>query len=178
MDSSGVRQKMQAGFDHFVVEIQKIRGSRANPHLIEDIKANVYNSMMPIKQLGTVAVVDPTLITVNCWDKTNAEAIKKAIEESDLGVTPSIDGSLIRVPLPPLTEERREELVKVVKNLAEETKISLRRARRDFLDELESAQSTEDDIERGEKEVQKLIDEYNAKIDEEAESKEKELLTV
>jgi len=178
MDLSGVKKPIQASFDHFTAEIQKIRGSRANPHLLVDLKANVYGSAMPIKQLGTVNVVDPTLITVHCWDKASAEPIKKAIEESDLGVTPSIDGNLIRVPLPPLTEERREELVKVVKKIAEEAKISIRRARRDFLDGLKAKNATEDDLERGEKEVQRLVDEFNEKIENEATEKEKELLTV
>ena len=122
MDLNRVNKKIDKTKQFFIKEIGKLRGSRANPSLIEDIKVNVYGSVMPIKQIGTVNVVDPTLITVQCWDKNNLDEIKKAIQESDLNVVPSIDGNLIRIPLPPITEERRKELFEAMQpfNVKEE----------------------------------------------------------
>lgn len=178
MKITEARTRMQKALDHFISEMSKVQGSRANPHLIEEISVSVYDSIMPIQQLGTVTVVDPTLITVSCWDKTNVEAIKKGIDSAELGLSTAIDGSVIRVVLPPLTEERRVELVKIIKNLSEETKVSLRRTRRDFLDSLEEAGVTEDEVSRGEKEVQTLIENFNKDIDNALETKEKELMTI
>jgi ribosome recycling factor len=163
---------------YYLNELVKLRGSRTNPQLIEDIKVNVYNSLMQIKQLGTVNVVDPTLITIQCWDINNVGIIKEALQNSDLGVTPSNEGSIIKISLPPLTEERREELVKVVKKFSEEVKISVRRIRRDFIDDLEKESKSEDDIDRGKKEIQKLVDEFNKFIHDEVEKKEKDLMTL
>ncbi|MDD3647834.1 MAG: ribosome recycling factor [Candidatus Dojkabacteria bacterium] len=176
MTIAEAKNKLHNTKDFFTKEVQKVRGGRANPQLIEDMTVSVYNSVMPIKQLGTVNVVDPTLITVQCWDKENADAICKVISESDLNVNPSVDGSLVRVPLPPLTEERRVELTKVVKKLLEEVKISIRNIRREFIDSLE--EENEDEKERGEKEIQKLVDEYNELVDKEYTKKEQELMTV
>ncbi|MBN2015963.1 ribosome recycling factor [Candidatus Dojkabacteria bacterium] len=178
MNISKARQKVQKTKDYFLGELAKIRGSRANPHLIEDILVEVYGSKLPIKQLGTVNVVDPTLITVQCWDQNNADAISKAVEKADLNVVPSVDGSIVRVPLPSLTEERREELVKIVKKIAEDTKISMRRIRRDFLDHLEEEGCSEDELERGKKDMQSLVEEFNDFVEDELEKKEKELMSI
>ncbi|MBU0975341.1 MAG: ribosome recycling factor [Patescibacteria group bacterium] len=178
MTIAEAKNKMQNTKDFFTKEIQKVRGGRANPQLIEDMTVSVYNSVLPIKQLGTVNVVDSTLITVQCWDKENADAVRKVIEESDLNVNPSVDGSLIRVPLPPLTEERREELTKIVKKLLEEVKISIRNIRREYIDSLEVGNFSEDEKERGEKDIQKLVDQYNSLVEEEFTRKEQELMTV
>ena len=178
MDTSKIKAKIGKTREFFNSEIVKLRGSRTNPHLIEDIKVRVYDSMMPIKQVGTVNVVDPTLITVQCWDKNNTEAVKSAIQESDLDLVPSIDGSIVRIALPPLTEERRAELVKIVKKLAEDAKVSVRMIRREFIDLLEKDGESEDEIERGRKEIQKIIDEFNDYIQHEVDKKEKELMTV
>lgn len=172
------QNKMEKAYDHFLDELAKIRGNRANPHLIEDINATAYGSKVPIKQLGTVSVVDPTLMTVSCWDKSVVEDVKKAIEDADIGVNPSVDGTVVRIPLPPLTEERREELVKLAKRISEEVRIQLRHIRREFLDSLEEDGVSEDEQERGERGVQKLIDEFNEKTNKEFENKEKELMTI
>lgn len=172
------KKRLEKTKKFFQSELIKIRGSRVNPKIIEDLKVDVYESKMPVIQLATVNVTDPTLITVSCWDKNNVDAVKKAIEESELNVSPSEDGNIIRVPIPPLTEERRAELVKVVKKLAEEVKVSVRHLRRDFLDSLEEASTSEDDLERGKKQIQSSIDEMNKFIDEEIEKKEKELMTI
>jgi len=178
MNIGNAKARMQKTRDYLQGELAKLRGSRTNPQLVEEIKVNVYGSQLPIKQLATVNVVDPTLITVQCWDKNNVEEIKKAISESELNVSPSVDGNIIRVPLPALTEERREELVKIVKDLVEDAKISIKRVRREFLDSLLESKNSEDELERGKKEIQKLVDEFNKAFDEEFERKQKELLTI
>jgi len=178
MDIRGARARMEKSRKFLQGEMLKIRGSRANPQLIEDICVRVYGSQLPIKQLATVTVVDPTLITVQCWDKNNSEEIRKAIEKSDLNVNPSIDGNIIRVPLPSLSEERREELVKMVKQLVEEAKVATRRIRREYIDSLEADGVSEDEMTRGKKEIQKLIDEFNNAIEEIFDNKQKELLTI
>lgn len=178
MDVSKAKSGLEKAKKHFKLEISKIRGSRANPGLLEDIKVDVYGSQMPIKQIGNVNVVDPTLLTVVCWDKQNAEPIRKAIEDSELNVTPSIDGTTIRVPLPPLTQERREELVKIVNKMAEDVKISARHTRREFLDLVEEANLSEDEVKRLEKQVQELIDEFNEYVESELEKKEEELMKI
>jgi ribosome recycling factor len=178
MNISEAKAKLQKTNDYFLSEIVKVRGSRANPQLIEDIKVDVYGSILPIKQLGTVNVVDSTLITVQCWDKNNVDAIKSAISDSDLNVVPSADGSLVRIPLPSLTEERREELVKVIKRIAEEAKVSARKIRRNFLDSLKDDSVSEDEVDRGKKEIQKEMKNFNTEIDKEFENKEQELMTI
>lgn len=178
MNIKDAQAKMESTMEYFEGELAKLRGSRTNPQLIEDIKVEVYGSSLPIKQLATVSVVDPTLIAVQCWDKNNVEEVKKAIADSDLNVNPSIDGNIVRVPLPALTKERREELVKVVKSLQEEAKISLRRTRREFIDSLEKESQSEDEQDRGKKEIQKLLDKCNEAIEEAFAKKEKELLTI
>lgn len=178
MSKNEIREKIEKTKRYFTSELVKIRGSRTNPHLIEDIKVKVYGSVMPIKQIGTVNVVDPTLITVQCWDKNNTDAVKSALQESDLDVAPSIDGSMVRIALPPLTEERRMELVKIVKKLAEDTKVSVRMIRREYMDLLVKDEGSEDEIERGKKEIQNIVNEFNEFIEQEIEKKEKELMTL
>lgn len=178
MTMKEAEKKLRKTKEYFSNELAKVRGSRANPQLIEDIVVDVYGSSMPIKQIATVSVADPRLITVSCWDKNNVDAVKKAIETSELNVNPSEDGNLVRVPLPPLTEERREELVKVVKKLAEDAKVSIRHIRRDFIDSLEKESKSEDDLNRGKKQIQSLVDEANKMIEEEFEKKEEELMTI
>ncbi len=178
MDLQKARKEMQKVQKYFRDEISKIRGNRANPGLIEDIRVDVYNSRMPINQLGAVNAAEPTLITVQCWDKNNVDKIKKAISESDLNITPSSEGDLIRVPLPPLTRDRREELVKVIKKLLEDAKVSIRRIRRDFIDSLENDGISEDELERGKKGVQELVDKFNKEFESDFENKKKELISI
>jgi ribosome recycling factor len=178
MNGKNAQVRMQKSLDHFMTELSKIRGSRTNPQLIEDLVVEVYGTKMPIKQVATISVVDPTLIAVQTWDKSNVEAVKKSIEDADLGVNAMIDGSVVKVPLPPLTEERRKELVKVIGKLTEETKIAIRNIRHDILDELKETGLSEDELGRQEKEVQKVVDEFNKKIEDEFNKKENELLKV
>jgi len=178
MNIEEARKKMQKTLDYFHDELGKIRGSRANPQLIEDLQVEAYGAKVPIKQIATVSVVDPTLMTIQSWDKTNVESIQRAVEEADLGVNPMVDGALIKVALPPMTEERRGELVKVIKKITEETKIAIRHIRRNILDQVEEEGLSEDEQERQKKEIQKIVDESNKNIDEEFNKKENELLTV
>ena len=172
------KKQLQDTKEYFLKELNKLQGNRVNPQIIEDIKIDAYNTKMPINQLATVTVVDPTLISIQCWDKNNVEKVEKAIQESELNVNPSVEGSLVRVPIPSLTEERRKELVKYVKQLSEDVKISARNIRRDNLQELEKSAPNEDEYERGKKEIQELVDGFNEFVVKELESKENELLTV
>ena len=178
MDPKKIQSSFSPAIEHFSHEIQKIRDNRPSPELLEDIQVEVYGAKMPIKQLGTVSVVDPTLMSIQVWDASNVESIKKALNESALNLNASSDGQLIRIPLPPMSEERREELVKFVKKIAEEAKISIRNIRRDLIDSLKESALSEDDVSRGEKEIQKITDEKTNYIDEELEKKEKDLMTI
>lgn len=176
MNIQVAKKKLEKSFIHFKDEIKKIRGGRANPELLEGIKVSVYGSMMPINQLATVTVVDATLITLHCWDKNNVDSIKLAIEKTNMGLTAQVNGQIIKVILPPLSEESRQEFVKVVKKIAEDARVSIRMVRRECLDEFEKSSPTEDDKVRFEKELQKEVDSYNEKIETELKRKEQELL--
>lgn len=178
MNTLEIRSRMEKAYHFFHEELNKVRSNRPNPEIIEDIKVNVYNSPMPIKQLGTVNIVDPTLMTVQCWDKNNAMEIRKAIENADLGFNPMIDGNLIRIPIPPLSNERREELTKVVKKITEEARIAVRNTRHELIKEVDASEGSEDQKEREKKEIQQIVDEFNAKIDDASGAKEKELMAV
>jgi ribosome recycling factor len=174
-----IRTKLREAVDHFHDELKKVRAGRANPELVKDIKVTAYSTQMPLEQLANINVADPTLIVVQPWDKTIVNDIVKAIQSSNVGITPSVDGDLIRLPIPPLTTERREEYVKLMKQKAEESKISIRQKRKDFLLELEQEKKnglSEDDFKRYEKDLQNIVDEMNKEIDNIAEAKEKELM--
>jgi ribosome recycling factor len=178
MNIKEASKRFEKTIEFFEGELAKIQGSRANPRLIEDIEIEAYGSSMPVKQVGTVTVIDPTLITVSCWDKNTIDSVKKAIEDAEIGVNPIVDGMTIKVPLPPLSQERREELIKVIKKIAEDAKIAIRSIRHEILEDLRKEDISEDDIERGEKEIQRLVDEFNELIEEEYMKKEKEILTI
>jgi ribosome recycling factor len=177
-DIEEIRVKMRKSVDFFKDELSKIRGSRANPHLLEDIIVPVYGSNLPIKQLATVTVVDPTLITVLPWDKNNINDINKAVENANLNLNPSSDGNIIRVPLPPLTEERRLELIKIIKKKVEDARIAIRRIRREFLDTVDKEELSEDIKDRMEKDLQQIVDDANSAIDHEFKRKQEELLAI
>ena len=159
-----------------------MRAGRANPSLVENIKAETYGQKMPINQIANINIIDATLITIKPWDKSNIDAIRKAISDSDLGLNPVVDGEIVRLPIPSLTEERRKEFVKIMKNKIEETKISIRQIRKevlDFIDEQKSKKMIgEDDAERMEKDLQKMVEDANTKVEKLGEQKEKELMVV
>jgi len=163
-------------------ELQKVRTGRANPALLENLQIDYYGTATPLNQLANLTAPEPSLIVVSPFDKGALAAIERAIQGSDLGFSPNNDGKLVRIPVPPLTEERRKELVKRVKKIGEEHKIGIREARRaaiGMLKDLESDSSlSSDEKRRGEKQIQDATDTHVAKIDEMANAKEEEILQV
>jgi ribosome recycling factor len=164
------------------VELQKVRTGRASTALLEGVQVDYYGTPTPINQLANMSTPDPRLIVVSPYDKSSINAIEKAILASDLGLTPSNDGKVVRIPIPPLTEERRKELVKHVHRLAEDHKVGVREGRRDALGMLKDLESDgsvpADDRRREEKRIQSLTDEHIQKIDEMKAQKEEEILQV
>ncbi len=163
-------------------EFSSIRTGRANSSLVEGIRVECYATTMPLKQLASISTPEPRLIVIQPWDQSIMQDIERAISSSELGITPTNDGKLIRISIPSLTEERRDELTKVIKKIAEEGRISLRTARRVANDEVEKMEKdkviTEDDKFKSKDEIQKLIDKYSKEIDKHLESKEKEIQEV
>jgi ribosome recycling factor len=157
-----------------------VRTGRASISLLDGIKVDYYGTQTPLNQLATLSVPEPRLITIQPWDATVIKEIEKAIMKSDLGLTPVNDGKIIRVSIPPLTEQRRVELVKVVKKMAETCKVSIRNHRRDFNEDLKQKKKdkevSEDEFFKGQKEVQDITDDYIKKSDELTQTKEKEIL--
>jgi ribosome recycling factor len=173
-------EKMKKAHDSVAREFSEVRTGRANPSLIEGLHIDYYGTPTLIKQLASISVPDAHLITIQPWDKTAIPEIEKAIMKSNLGINPSNNGTVIRLAVPPLSKERRQELAKVVHKMAEEGRVSLRTIRRDAKEALEKLEKdkaiAEDDKFRGIDELQKLVDKYIAKIDELLKSKEKEVL--
>ncbi len=163
-------------------EYQKVRTGRASTALLDEIKIDYYGNPSPLNQVATLAVPEPRTITLQPWEPKMIPVIEKAIMNSNLGLTPANDGKTIRLCLPPLTEERRKEIVKNLKKMAEDAKIALRNIRRDSIDELKKLekdkQITEDDLKRAEKDVQDATNSHSAKIDEVLAHKEKEVMEV
>nr|WP_315195075.1 ribosome recycling factor [uncultured Aquabacterium sp.] len=175
-------QKMLKSIDAFKNELAKIRTGRAHPGILDQVQIDYYGSLVPISQVANVALMDARTISVQPWEKGMGPKIEKAIRESDLGLNPASQGDLIRVPMPPLTEERRRELTKVVKGSGEDAKIAVRNLRRDANEHakrlLKDKEITEDDDRRSQDEVQKLTDRYIAEIDKLIVAKEAEIMAV
>lgn len=175
-------QKMQKSVEAFKHELSKIRTGRAHPGLLDQVHVEYYGSMVPISQVANVTLLDARTISVQPWEKGMGAKIEKAIRESDLGLNPAAQGDLLRVPMPPLTEERRKELTKVVKHAGEEAKVAVRNLRRDANEQakklMKDKQITEDDERRSQDEVQKLTDRTIAEIDKLIAGKEAEILAV
>jgi ribosome recycling factor len=176
------RQRMDKTVEAFRSEITKIRTGKATTALLDSVKVDYYGTMSPLTQVGNVTVLDVHTIAITPWDKSMVQAIDKAILASDLGLNPISDGTNLKIPIPPLTEERRKDMVKLVKKFGEESKVALRNVRRDANDHLKRTEKekklTEDELKEGEKETQKLTDEHIIKIDEIIKHKEKEILEV
>ena len=171
---------MKKAVDSFKRDLQKIRTGRANAAMLDGIKVDYYGTPTPVNQVSTVQVVDARLITVKPWEKAMLPVIDKAIRASDLGINPVADSELVRLPIPPLTQERRKELAKVVGKQTEEARVAVRSARRDAMDMVKDAekdkQITEDERKNGEKKIQELTDKYIAMVDDIAKAKEKEIM--
>lgn len=176
------RQRMDGAVEALRREFAGVRTGKANAALLDTVKVEAYGSTVPINQVGTVSAPEARMLLVQPWDKTLLKAIEKALRESDLGLNPSNDGAIIRIPIPPLTEERRREFVKMLHKLTEEARVAVRNVRRDANDEVKQRQKdeglSEDDIRREQGEVQKLTDQYIAKIEELMKNKEAEIMEV
>jgi ribosome recycling factor len=176
------REKMVKAAAHLQGEFGSIRTGRATPVLVEKLRIDYYGSEVPLQQLAGFGVPEPRLLVITPYDKGAIKAIEKAIQASDLGITPSNDGQVIRLAFPPLTEERRKELVKVVKHRAEEARVAVRNIRRQARHDLEAFEKehelSEDDLERAEKDLEKLTHEFVAEIDTMLGHKEQELMEV
>ncbi|MEM6822137.1 MAG: ribosome recycling factor [Verrucomicrobiota bacterium] len=174
--------KMEKSAAKVQQDFAQVRTGKGSPQLVEGLRVDCYGSTMTLKELAGITCPEPRMILIQPWDASNVDPIRKAIEESNLGITPLVDGKLIRLPIPELSEERRRDLTKIVKKIAEDGRIAVRHNRRDGMDMLKKEQKagdiTEDDLSHGEKEVQKLTDTYVGKIDQSLEAKEKDLMTV
>lgn len=177
-----LEEKMQKSIKVLKEELHSIRAGRANPALLDRITVNYYGSQMPLKQIANISAPEPRLLVIQPYDANSIADIEKAITQSDLGINPSNDGKIIRLAIPMLTEERRKDLLKIVKKTGEETKIAIRNERREANDKLKKMHKnnelTEDDLKRAEDEVQKLTDKYIKIIDELISNKEKEIMEV
>jgi ribosome recycling factor len=174
------KESMNKSVEFFKSQLAKVRTGRATTSLVDGVKVDYYGTMSPISQTATVSTPDARTIMIQPFDRTMISEIEKAIRQADLGFNPQNDGTVIRIPVPPLTEERRKEFVKLCKKYGEEAKIAVRNNRRDGLDMLREYEKekeiSEDDLKRGEDDVQKITDEFVKKIDELTDKKEKELM--
>ena len=175
-------QKMSKTFEVFTKELSSLRTGRANASMLDLIKVDVYGQKMPINQLASITVPEPRTINIQVWDLNNVTLIDSAIKKSELGLNPQIDGQLLRLPIPDLSEERRNEIKKLIKSMGEKSKISIRNIRREANDELKkllkSKDISEDDENKFEKIIQKTTDQHIKLIDEKVISKEKEIMTI
>ena len=181
-DDKSYRQKMDKTFKVFINELTSLRTGRANSSMLDFIKVDVYGQKMPINQLGTITTPEARNINIQVWDLNNVKLIDSAIQKSELGLNPQIDGQLIRLPIPNLSEERRNELKKIVKTTGEKCKVSIRNIRREANDQLKSLlkskEISEDDEKKYEKIIQAFTDDHIKKIDEKVDIKEKEIMTI
>ena len=174
--------KMDKAIEVFSKELSSLRTGRANAAMLDIIKVDVYGQQMPINQIGSITTPEPRMINIQVWDQNNVSLIDAAIQKSELGLNPQIDGQLIRLPIPELNEERRTELKKLIKSMGEKCKIAIRNIRRDANEELKkllkSKEIGEDEEKSYEKNVQNITDKHIAIVDEKVSSKEKEIMTI
>ncbi len=175
-------QKIQDAIEYFKGELSAIRAGRANPSLVENIPVDAYGSKMKLMEVGTISSPQPTLLTIQVWDASLVNAVSKAIMESSLGLTPATEGQLIRLPIPPLTQERREEFIKLVHKKLEDARIEIRQIRQDCRKEWDRAQDegeiSQDELVRREKLLQELVDKKMEEVEQLGNKKEEELLQV
>ncbi|MDP7650201.1 MAG: ribosome recycling factor [Rhodospirillales bacterium] len=180
--STDIRRRMVGAVEVLHKEFAGLRTGRASTSLLEPLNVEAYDTQMPMAQVGTIGVPDPRMLTVQVWDKTLVKAVERAILESGLGLNPSTEGQVIRLPIPALSEERRAELAKVATKYAEDSRIAVRNVRRHAMDNLKRAEKdseiSEDEHRDYAEAIQELTDEYVKKIDESVENKEKEIMQV
>ena len=176
------KDKMSKTLDVFAKELSSLRTGRANSNMLDLVKVDVYGQQMPINQLGSITTPEARTINIQVWDLNNVTLIDSAIKKSELGLNPQIDGQLIRLPIPDLSEERRNEIKKIIKSMGEKCKISIRNIRREANDELKkllkNKEISEDDVRKNEKIVQDQTDIQIKKVEEKVVSKEKEIMTI
>jgi ribosome recycling factor len=176
------RQRMESALEQLRREFATVRTGKATSALLDSVRVEAYGGKVPLNQVGTVSAPEPRLLTIQPWDKALLKEIERGLHDSGLGLNPSNDGVLIRIPIPPLTEERRREYVKQLNKLAEEARVTVRGARKDANDDVKARQKkeglSEDDIRREQSEVQKLTDQYIGKVEEMLKHKEAEVMEV
>ena len=181
-DTKNYNQKMSKTLEVFNKELGSLRTGRANANMLDLVKVDVYGQQMPINQLGTITTPEPRMINIQVWDLNNVNLIDSSIKKSELGLNTQIDGQLIRLPIPDLSEERRNEMKKMVKAMGEKCKVSIRNIRREANDNsknlLKKKDISEDEEKKNEKEVQVITDKYIKLIDDKVSSKEKEIMTI
>ena len=179
---SEAEQRMKKAVEALQNEFNTLRTGRASPALFDKIRVEYYGNPTPLNQVATISAPEARLVVIQPWDMSIIGDIEKAIQKSELSMNPSNDGKVIRISIPPLTEERRKEFVKIAKNMAEQSRVSIRNTRRDANDELKKAEKdgiiSEDDLKRAEDEVQKLTDSYVAQVNDKLEEKEEEILEI
>jgi ribosome recycling factor len=175
-------EKMESAVEHAKEEFAAIRTGRATPAMFSKIVVDYYGAPTPVTQMASVGVPEPRMLTVKPWDKTGVQAIEEAIRESDLGLNPQVDGDLIRIPIPALSEQRRKDLVKIAKKAGEECKVAVRKARHEALDMLnelkEGGDASEDEVDRAKKKAEEAVSEAGQSIDGIIAAKEKEILAI
>ena len=181
-DEKSYNLKMDKAIEVFSKELSSLRTGRANASMLDLIKVDVYGQQMPINQVGSITTPEPRMINIQVWDTNNVSLVDAAIQKSDLGLNPQIDGQLIRLPVPELNEERRSELKKLIKSIGEKCKVSIRNIRREANDDLKkklkAKEIGEDDEKNFEKKVQTITDNHIKSVDEKVSSKEKEIMTI
>ena len=181
-DQKLYNEKMSKTFDVFIQELASLRTGRANASMLDLVKVDVYGQQMPINQLGSITTPEARTINIQVWDLNNVTLIDSAIKKSELGLNPQIDGQLIRLPVPDLSEERRNEIKKITKSMGEKCKVSIRNIRREANDQLKtmmkSKEISEDDEKKFEKIIQKYTDDHIKKIEDKVVSKEKDIMTI
>jgi ribosome recycling factor len=173
---------MEKAFDFMKHEFSTVRTGKASPSLVDGIDVDAYGSVMKIKQLALISTPEPRLMVIQPFDASTMKPIEKAINESKIGISPVVDGKIIRLPIPELSEERRKDLVKTIKTMAEETRVRIRAARRHAMDTAKKMQKdgdlTEDDLKSGETQIQKLTDKYVADVDSQVAAKEADIMKI
>jgi ribosome recycling factor len=179
---SELKQAIEKAKEALRRDLAKLRTGRAHPGMLENLRVDYYGQSTPIAQMATVNVPEPRMLTVKPWDKSQVQAVEKAIRESDLGLNPQVDSELIRIPIPALSEERRKDLVKVAKKNGEECKVAVRKARHDALDMLNEIEkeggASKDEVDRGKKKAEEIVSEAGGAVDQIVHQKEKEILAI
>tara|TARA_Y100000590_G_C15662894_1_gene993365 strand:+ start:289 stop:837 length:549 start_codon:yes stop_codon:yes gene_type:complete len=182
MENKLITEKMDTAINFYEKELMSVRTARANASLLDNILVDSYGSKMPINQVGNVSVPDSTMLTIQVWDSALIKSVENAILDSNLGINPQVDGQVIRLPIPKLSEERRNELAKIVSQYSENAKVSIRNIRREILDKVKEEEKnkniSQDEMKKKSSEVQKITDDYIIKIDNIASKKQSDILKV